>query len=327
MKMRRALIIGIDDYPRAPLTGCVNDAQSMAALLSRHEDGSPNFDCLTVTAPQKRVTRSSLKQNIDSLFQDKADVALLYFSGHGTASNLGGYLVTQDAERYDEGVPMYDILTMANNARMIQEVVIFLDCCNSGAFGELPALGNDSAFLREGLTVLTAGGSNQPAMETGGRGAFTQLVHGALSGGAADVLGRLTVASVYAFVDQTLGAWGQRPLFKSHVSSLISLRNCKPGLPLDLLRRLPEYFSTSAAEFNLDPSFEHNKSDPAYAHSTIPSDPAKEKIFAELQRLRATGLLTPVGEDHLYYAAMNSKSCRLTPLGRFYWQLASEGKI
>jgi hypothetical protein len=29
----------------------------------------------------------------------------------------------------------------------------------------------------------------------------------------------------------------------------------------------------------------------------------------------------------MYYAAMNSKSCRLTAMGRRYWQLAASGRI
>jgi hypothetical protein len=29
----------------------------------------------------------------------------------------------------------------------------------------------------------------------------------------------------------------------------------------------------------------------------------------------------------LYYAAMNTKSCKLTPLGQFHWSLANSGKL
>ncbi|MBA3736852.1 MAG: caspase family protein, partial [Actinobacteria bacterium] len=39
---KAALLIGIDDYPTAPLISCVADVQAMAALLSRIEVGSPN---------------------------------------------------------------------------------------------------------------------------------------------------------------------------------------------------------------------------------------------------------------------------------------------
>jgi hypothetical protein len=37
--------------------------------------------------------------------------------------------------------------------------------------------------------------------------------------------------------------------------------------------------------------------------------------------------VVPVGEEHLYYAAINRRSCRLTPLGQFYWTLANTGKL
>src|SRR6516164_11754868 len=93
--MRRALTVGVDDYAKAPLSGCVKDAAAIEGLLSKHEDGSPNFDCMLVTAPSGQVTRKSLKKQVEELFQHEADVALFYFSGHGTANNLGGYLVTQ----------------------------------------------------------------------------------------------------------------------------------------------------------------------------------------------------------------------------------------
>ncbi len=314
--MRRALVVGIDDYPKSPLRGCVNDATEVARLLKTHQDGSPNFDLQILTAPPFSITRAILKGKIDDLFRDEADVALLYFSGHGFANNLGGYLVTTDAKRYDEGVSMVDVITMANNSHA-REVVIFLDCCYSGALGALPAL-NNQTVLREGISLLTASRGSQVSVEIRGRGLFTSLLCAALEGGASDVLGKVTVASVYAYVDQALGAWEQRPLFKAVVSQLISLRNCSPVVPIELLRLLPRYFSSADTELPLDPSFEPDAE---------PRHPENEQIFSHLQKYRAARLVVPVGEEHLYYAAMNSKSCKLTPLGQFHWSLANTGKL
>src|SRR5215204_5196621 len=103
---RRALVVGIDDYPGAPLAGCVNDAEAIAALLATHEDGSPNFAVRKVTQSSETITRASLRAALGDLFSehDEADVALFYFSGHGTENNLGGFIVTPDATTYDEGV-------------------------------------------------------------------------------------------------------------------------------------------------------------------------------------------------------------------------------
>ena len=38
-------------------------------------------------------------------------------------------------------------------------------------------------------------------------------------------------------------------------------------------------------------------------------------------------LVVPVGETHMYYAAMNSKSCKLTALGVHYWNLVKNNRI
>jgi len=316
--MRRALIVGIDDYPEVPLSGCVNDANRMRDILSRNEDGSPNFECRTLLAPTGEVTRVVLKENIKELFAYEAEVALLYFSGHGMVNNLDGYVITQDYEVHDEGVAMSEILALANKSRT-HEVVVVLDCCHSGALGQSPAIREDHSVLRLGVSVLTASGASQPAVEATGRGGvFTSLVCAALNGGASDVLGNVTVAAIYAYVEQMLGAWEQRPLFKSHVSKLVPLRRCKAVIDMAILRLLPQYFAEPDVEFALDPSFEPDAK---------PRNQENETIFSHLQKYRAARLLVPVGEEHMYYAAMNCKSCKLTPLGQFYWKLAKGRKL
>lgn len=317
--MRRALIVGIDDYPDSPLSGCVNDANKIAEILAKNHDDSQNFSCKVMTAPGEKVQRANLKKNIKELFAHEADVALLFFAGHGTVNNLGGYLVTQDAKQYDEGVSMLDVLSMANQSP-VHEIVIILDCCHSGALGAIPAISNnnDLAHLKLGVSVLTASRDSQPSVEINGSGVFTSLVCAALNGGASDVLGNITVASVYAYVDQSLNAWEQRPLFKSHVSKLIPLRQYKPEVPLDILRLLPKYFPDQLQDFPLDPSYEPELKP---AHSD------HEEIFGHLQKYNRARLLIPVDEEHMYFAAKNSTSCKLTPLGQFYWNLANSGQL
>jgi hypothetical protein len=316
--MRRALCVGIDDYPQAPLQGCVNDAVAMERLLSRDEDGSLNFDTMLLTSDDETVTRSCLRERIRSLFADPADVALLYFSGHGTENDLGGYLVTTDADAYDEGVWLTEVLTYANRARHVAEIVIIVDSCHSGSLGAVPAADNTHASLREGLSILTASRASQVSMEEGENGVFTALVCAALAGGAADILGHVTVAGVYAYVDQALGAWDQRPLFKTHVSRMLSLRTAKPAIDIAILRRVPDWFPSPAAEFPLSPRHEH---------SAEPHDAEAEATFRCLQRCNRVKLVEPIGEEDMYYAAMRGTGCRLTALGRFYWKLAADGRI
>src|SRR5215471_6175463 len=202
--MKRALLVGIDAYPSSPLSGCVNDAHAMHDLLQCNDDASPNFDCKLLVAPSQAVTQAVLLTHLERLFARPADVALFYFSGHGTVDSRGAHLSTQSG-----GVSITDVLTLAAQ-NSVREVVIVLDCCFSGALGSVPAIDDKAelALLREGLSILTASRPDEPSEELSGegdalpRGLFTSLVCDALAGGAADVIGDVTVAGVYAYVDQ-----------------------------------------------------------------------------------------------------------------------------
>ena len=129
----------------------------------------------------------------------------------------------------------------------VGEIIIFLDCCFSGAAGDLPQIGADTAHLRSGVSILAASRGDQKAIEQWGRGMFSAHLQGALDGGAADVLGRVTIASVYAYLTELFGPWDQRPTFKSNVEHLHVLRHCRPAVPLDQLRRLTVLFPDDTA--------------------------------------------------------------------------------
>lgn len=318
--MRRALVVGIDAYPFGPLTGCAADAEAVAALLERHEDGTKNFDVLKLTGPPETITRPMLRESIIELFNQPAEVALFYFAGHGSETDLGGYLVTADANAYDEGVPMGEVLALANKS-VVSESVIVVDSCHSGYLGNDtvgPRDANVHADLAEGVSILTASRSSQPAIEAGGRGVFTSLFCSALDGGAADVLGDTKVAAVYSYIDESLGSWQQRPLFKTHVSTLLSLRRCLAPLSLDRLRRIVDVFRMPEVRFGLDPSFE--RTDQA-------ANPANVEVFDLLAAYRNARLVEVVTHEHLYFAAIHSGEVQMTPLGRHYWQLVTEKRL
>ena len=315
--MRRALIVGVDNYGRSPLGGCVNDANAMREVLEAHGTGDPNFDVRLLTSPPEEITKPNLREAIEKLFATECDIAVLYFSGHGFVGSTDGYIVTTDFKRYDEGIPMTEILSLANGSPVKNKIVI-LDCCYSGNMGTPKIQQDGGAQLSEGLTVLTASRDTEVAMEQGGSGVFTQLVVGALQGGAADLRGHITPGSIYAYVDQALGAWDQRPIFKTNVTRFTSLREVPPQVATETLRRLVDYFQRPQDEYTLDPSYE----DTCTEHN-----PENVKTFKDLQKMEGVGLVVPVGEEHMYYAAMKSTACRLTPLGAHYWRLAKEKKL
>src|SRR3954466_14618493 len=162
--MRRALLVGINHYESAPLRGCIDDARRMERLLRRHDDGGVNFDTHLLTSDRAVVTRARLRESIENLFADPADVALLYFSGHGTENDLGGYLVTSDATLYNEGVALGDVLAPASGAAPFTGVAIIIDSCHSGWLGTVPAVDNMQASLREGLSLLPASPASPAAV-------------------------------------------------------------------------------------------------------------------------------------------------------------------
>lgn len=315
--MKKALVIGIDDYPKSPLHGCVNDAHAIANTIESNGDGAPNFSVRLITSPSENITKPVLREAIEQLFSGESDMALLYFSGHGHIKSTGGYLVTTDATRYDEGVSMDELLNLANQSSAKNKVII-LDCCHSGALGSPSLSGSNIAQLSEGLSVLTASRDSEYAMEVGGAGVFTSLIVDALKGGAADLRGNITPGSLYAYVDEALGAWDQRPIFKTNVSSFASLRNIPPKIPFETMRKITTYFDTPESEHQLDPSYEDTE-ESAIAENV--------SIFKDLQKFQGVGLVVPINAEFMYFAAINSESCRLTALGNQYWRLVNEKKL
>jgi Caspase domain len=317
--MKRALLIGIDQYDQfSDLGGCVNDVDAVEPLLARNEDSSPNFDCQKRTSATGGVTRDELLADFDALLSGGADVALAYFAGHGQGRDTDVVLVTSNGTDSTPGVALSEIMTKVT-ASPVKEIMLILDCCFAGAAGGVPQLGTAAASLRNGVSILAASRGDQEASETpSGRGLFSTYLCGGLEGGAADVLGRSTVAGMYAYLDESFGPWQQRPVFKANIERLHELRACKPAVPLAELRRLPEFFPTTDHELTLDPSYEPDAE---------PKNAANEKIFGTLQKYRAAKLVEPVDEEHMYFAAMNSKGCRLTLLGQHYLHLAKESRF
>jgi hypothetical protein len=317
--MRKALVVGIDHYSRmAPLYGCVNDARAVKAVLERHGDETLNFDVqlLTGPGPTQPVERATLKEKVRELFADDAEIALLYFAGHGHLEATGGYLCTSDSRGGDNGLPLAEVMTLANRSQARNKVII-LDSCHSGIAGENPIMPH-TAELSEGLTILAASTAEQYASEQNGSGVFTTLLVDAMDGAAANLMGVVHPGSVYAHIEQSLGPWEQRPVYKTNVKRFVSLRHVPPLVSVPDLRRISEFFPRAPFEFQLNPSFEPE---------CEATDKDNAAIFAILQKYNRVNLLVPVDAPHMWHAAMQSKKCRLTVLGEHYRSLVARGRI
>lgn len=326
MRNRKALVVGIDEYASAPLFGCVADANAVAEVLAKNGDGSPNF---SIRFERNVESPHMLKRMIEDCFSGDPEIALLYFAGHGGRCDTtkSGFILSGSGD--PEGrVSLDEILAIANNSKAKNRVIL-LDSCNSGCMGALGVLGGTTSLLGEGLTILSACCSNECAEEANGRGTFTSLLVDALHGGAADVMGHVTPGGVYAYIDKALGPWDQRPVFRTNVNSFVSLRKVVPQVPDSVLRQLPYLFNVPGVQLPLDPSFEPTNSPDWGEHQIVEpyATKANTEKFKILQQLEGIGLVRPVGSEHMYIAAMESKSCELTALGKQYWRLADTGKI
>jgi hypothetical protein len=317
---RRALVVGLDHYEGgAALAGCINDAHAVAEALSKHDDGSLNYTVRTITSDVGTgVTRHDLRSALTELFRAAADDRLLfYFSGHGRATDVGAELVTTDLD----GVAMSEIITRCEGSKAC-EVVVILDCCFSGDAGNLPVarLMREVSQVPEGVVILAGARPDEPAVETGGQGVFTRLLVEGLRGAAADHLGVVSPLSLHDFIARGFDAWEQHPVLKAHLVSTCELRRTSPPLDRELLRSLPSIFPSAEDRVVLSPEHEGERT------PGVPLTPAQEQ-FERFKRLRNAGLLVSEGDRDLYWAAMQSESVSLSPLGRYFWRLAHDGKL
>jgi hypothetical protein len=320
---KKALVVGINDYPGAQLHGCINDASIIADLLKKNEDGSKNFDVKTALNIKKKEELSSL---IRLLFEGDDEIALLYFSGHGTRKDDEEYICTPDYSSDFPGVKLSDITTKISKSKCKNKIVI-LDSCFSGGMGDNPLM-TELSELAKGVTILAASRNYESSIESNGHGIFSALLIEALKGGASDLLGNITPGLIYAYIDKALNCWEQRPVFKTNVQEFTSLRKVKAPIACNDLRSLKELFRYPEELFPLDSSFEFTN-DPSQKHDYIKPYATEENVkkMKLLQRLERVGLVEPVGEEHMYFAALKSKFCKLTTLGQYYLLLAQKERL
>lgn len=323
---RKALLIGINSYPGCPLYGCLEDIESLDSRLASNGDGSVNFSVRKL--PDERSSGTAMDA-IQELFSGDSDVALLYFSGHGFANSIGAQLVFPNdlcGRSYQKGIQMSDIMSVVDKSKVKNKIVI-LDCCHSGAIGD-NRINDSGSHLEHGVTIMTACRKDETAAEMGGHGLFTELLCSALDGGAADYCGNITVGGIYSYIDKALGPWEQRPIFKTNVSEFVPIRTVEPKISKKTIRQLTKLFAFPDEEFALNPSFEFTNDEGYIVEKRKPyANQDNVQVFKTLQELQSIGFVEPVGEEHMYFAAMNSKSCRLTELGKYYWRLVSSKRF
>ena len=134
---RRALCIGIDDYPDAPLAGCVADARAWASTLQRLG--------FAVAGPlvNGTATRRAILDALQTMIAGSraGDVLVFQFAGHGTqVPDVDG---DDDGDGKDEALVPVDYgsgaFVIDDDLRHVigqlpkgVNLTCFIDCCHSG---------------------------------------------------------------------------------------------------------------------------------------------------------------------------------------------------
>ncbi len=168
-----ALLVGIDAYPAPlpPLAGCVNDIEAVhAGLLARlvgpgpataptaPPDAGPDAGASTAALPTPTLEALVLpneKATHDGVVgafgthlgrAGPGDVALFYFSGHGSQQRISATQATVEADRRNETIVLHDsrqpghsdlndkelAVLISRVAVHAGHVLVVLDCCHSG---------------------------------------------------------------------------------------------------------------------------------------------------------------------------------------------------
>lgn len=130
---RVALVMGNSAYEKVtPLSNPTNDANAMSAMLK-----GAGFDVVTLKLDLKvNEMRRALRDFSDTA--RSADVAIVYFAGHGVEIQGVNYLIPVDAvlerdiDAFDEAVPLDRVLMVIEPAKKLRLVI--LDACRDNPF-------------------------------------------------------------------------------------------------------------------------------------------------------------------------------------------------
>lgn len=175
---KMALVIGMSDYRNViPLTNAKADAAGVSDTLRRI-----GFDVTEATnAPLGDLVRTI---NDFSFRSETADIALVYYAGHGVEAAGENYLIPVDAKLSDfrdigtQAIPLESLLSAVKGARKLR--VVILDSCRNNPFADPAHYGEKPAS--PGLILAAAddirqGGLGAPSPQQG-----TLVVYAAKAG-------------------------------------------------------------------------------------------------------------------------------------------------
>lgn len=186
---RTALIVASDEFEHAGLgrlQAPAADAEALAAVL-----GDPDIGGFHVQVVHNSPSHT-VQAHVEDLFAEGRpdDLLLLHFSGHGLKSDSGELFFAATNTRPDRlasTAVSADFVQRCMRGSRARSIVLFLDCCYGGAFGE-------------GVAVRAAGPAN----------VLDSFPAGKLGGGRGRAVITASSAMEYAFEGSALATADQR---------------------------------------------------------------------------------------------------------------------
>jgi Caspase domain/Domain of unknown function (DUF4189)/Putative peptidoglycan binding domain len=132
---RVALVIGNSAYQNVNrLANPTNDSEAMSEILKK-----AGFDVVELKRDLNVSEMRRALRDFSDTVRD-ADVAIVYFAGHGIEINGNNYLIPVDAvlerdiDAFDEAIPLDRILTVIEPAKQLRLVI--LDACRDNPFNK-----------------------------------------------------------------------------------------------------------------------------------------------------------------------------------------------
>jgi hypothetical protein len=137
---KRALLVGINQYPGAPLKGCVNDAIMMGKILIEHFGFTPGGNMRLLV--DQRATKNAILERLQWLVNGArpGDVLVFHYSGHGAqvpdrsddeVDRLDECICPIDHD-WDHPLSDDDLAGIIGSVSPGVNLTVILDCCHSG---------------------------------------------------------------------------------------------------------------------------------------------------------------------------------------------------
>lgn len=230
-----ALVIGNSAYRSVEtLPNPVNDANAVADALRTH-----GFDVTLATDLTRADMFNTLREFRD--VADRADIAMVYYAGHGMEIGGRNYLVPIDARITDERdarlemIELQDVMSQLSGATRMKTVV--LDACRDNPFVTGMKRADTGRNVGRGLALVenagadtliayaAAAGEITPDGAEGGNSPFTRAFLNAMDGPSLDI--RLLLGSVRDELRRSVP--GAAPFVYSSLGGGTYVINPKPG--------------------------------------------------------------------------------------------------